>query len=242
MDYQHTDGVPFLVLDLETAPLPEAADFIEEQPYPEMPALDKRFTDPVKVEADRVAKTAQHAGLIAKWIQERKDALNACALNCDLGQITAVGYDAGQGVVVHAQDSMTEAEIVRLVGSQIGPATLCCGFNLRFDLAFLMRRALYLGVPFPAIGLGKYRATFCDLQDVLTFEGYLGNKGRSLAFYKRRFKLDVPDDPTGGGEAMPALFAAGDWAAIRTHCELDVQTTMALAKRLGVIKPPVGVF
>jgi hypothetical protein len=234
-DYQHTDGVPFLVLDLETAPLPEAADFIDEQPYPEMPVLDKRLTDPAKVSADHVAKTAQHSGLIAKWIQARKDALNDCALNCDLGQITAVGYDAGTGAIVHTWP-MTEAEMIGRVAALLGPATTLCGFNLRFDLAFLMRRALYLGVPFPQIGLSKYRATFCDLQDVLTFEGYLANKGRSLAFYKRRFKLDVPDDPTGGGEAMPALFAAGDWAAIRQHCELDVQTTMALAKRLRVAR------
>jgi len=234
-DYQHTDGVPFLVLDLETAPLPEAADFIDVPLYPDMPPLDKRLTDPAKQESDRVAKMAKHAALIIEWQQAQTDALNACALNPDLGQITAVGYDCGDGVVVHTWP-MTEEAMLADIACMVGPATTLCGFNLRFDLAFLMRRALYLGVRFPAIGLGKYRATFCDLQDVLTFEGYLATKGRSLAFYKRRFKLDVPDDPTGGGEAMPALFAAGDWAAIRQHCELDVQTTMALAKRLGVAR------
>jgi hypothetical protein len=237
-----TDGTPYLVLDLETAPLSDAGEYVQFAPEPEMPALDKRFTDPAKVAADKAAKEAQHQANLEKWEQAKAEQVYGCAVNPDLAQIVAVGAWPNQGIgtITATREQNIEANLIRSVSDWIGPTTIVVGFNVRFDLAMLMRRALYLGVPFPRFGLDKYRpAMLVDLQDILTFQNYLPTKGRSLDFYRRRFALDVPEDEISG-EDVPRLFAENTpeaWAKIRRHCELDVLTTRLLAERLGVLKP-----
>lgn len=231
------DGIPLLILDLETAPLPEAAQFLDPIPAPELQPVNRGLKDPAKIAADLEAKQAAYQAALAKWEQQKAEAPDACAVNPDLAQIVAAGYwydDFGH-VLTRAEDS--EAHIIGRVSDLIGPATIVCGFSVRFDLATLMRRALYLGVPFPTFSLDKYRAgRLIDLQDILTFQNFLTTKGRSLDFYRQRFGLDVPPNPCGG-EDIPRLYREGQWETIREHCRVDVLTTKALAERLGVVKP-----
>jgi hypothetical protein len=77
---------------------------------------------------------------------------------------------------------------------------------------------------------GKYRhRDVIDLKSLLCDDDRLA--WRSLDYYVRRFKLDVPHDPIDGAQ-IPALVAAGDWDAVREHLRLDLIKTRALALRV----------
>ena len=118
--------------------------------------------------------------------------------------------------------------------SLIGRDTTIIGFNIKFDLSVLLRRALYLGIKTPPIYLDKWKCSQAiDLMEVLSFNGLLKNRG--LSWYCKRFGLGVPEDTTTGAD-MPRLAAEGKWDEIRFHCEADVFKTVALAKRLGVLR------
>lgn len=113
------------------------------------------------------------------------------------------------------------------------PVTLV-GFNiLAFDLPVLLRRSQYLGLTAPYINLDRYRTPHCDLMQKLSFNGAL--KFHSLTFYGKRFAVGVPDATKGSDIA--ALVQAENWAAVEAHCRADVETTAALAERLGLLTP-----
>ena len=65
----------------------------------------------------------------------------------------------------------------------------------------------------------------------LAYQGMLTY--RSLAFYCRRFAIDVPDEVTGAD--IGALVAAGKWSQVHDHVRADVAKTTALARRIGVL-------
>ena len=118
------------------------------------------------------------------------------------------------------------------------PVTLV-GFNiLAFDLPVLLRRSQYLGLTAPYINLDRYRTPHCDLMQKLSFNGAL--KFHSLTFYGKRFAVGVPDATKGSDIA--ALVQAENWAAVEAHCRADVETTAALAERLGLLTPQGLVF
>ena len=118
----------------------------------------------------------------------------------------------------------------------VGPGVELVGYNcLSFDLPVLLRRSLYVGVPTPQLQIDKYRHDgIIDLLAVLSHNGQ--QPMRSLNFYAKRFRI-LHDDSVSGAE-IPALAAAGEWDQIAAHCRADVQTTAALAARMGLIYQP----
>jgi hypothetical protein len=80
-----------------------------------------------------------------------------------------------------------------------------------------------------------------DLMADLTFSGADGCAvmSRSLKAMAARFGLGVQDETNGSDVA--ALIAAGDYEAVAAHCESDVQTTVALYRKLHGNRPAIVV-
>lgn len=204
-----------IVFDIETAPLPDAADYMDLSEI-QAPA---NYKDPVK---------------IAAYIEEeRQKALTKCGLDLDLCRVVAIGWWRecdGEERVLHMGTATNEAAMLAAFWNHAEDGHLV-GFNCcKFDLPVLQRRSLYLGVPMPLIVVDTYRhPRFTDLAQQLSYFGAV--KMRSLSFYAKRFGIPVQDETTGADIA--ALVDSGDWAAVESHCRKDVQKTAALASKLG---------
>lgn len=208
----------YICFDAESFPIDGAAAYLEPATAP---------SNYVKPEA------------IAAYVEKANaEQLAKAALDVDLARIVALGVDTGDGPVVsvcRTEDEEREALIAFwLLVNAAGPRPNLIGFNcLAWDLPLLLRRSLYLDIKAPRIAFSKYRHDgIVDLMMALSFDGALRYRG--LQFYKRRFALDVPDDPHSGAD-IGALVAAGHWDDVAQHCRIDLQTTVALARRMGVI-------
>jgi len=212
----------YLIVDCETAPITDAATYLTEPV--EAPS---NYKDPEK---------------IAAYIEaEKQKQLAKAALDIDLARIVCLGWQFGQNVHTLAlKDEAAEAaalkdfwEVFFFEHGRLNDNPTLIGFNiLGFDAPLLLRRSLYLGVKAPKLQLDRYKhPEVIDLMTLLNMDGRL--KAHSLRFYANRFGIPVNDENTGAD--IGALVAAGDWAAVEKHCAADVQTTYALAKRMGVL-------
>ncbi len=214
MGYQ-SENAARIVFDIETAPLDDAADFIEPATAP------ANYKDPAKI-AEYIA-------------QAQTTALASCALDVDLCRVVAVAWwEEGHQKPISLV-GIDEALTLRRFWVTAEDRHLI-GFNcLGFDLPVLLRRSLYLGVNVPMIQIDRFKhPQVTDLMQVLSFNGAL--KYRGLAFYCRRFGIEVPDPMTGAD--VGAAVAAQRWAEIAAHVEADVQKTARLATRLGLFTMP----
>ncbi len=205
------DGASRLIFDLETAPLPDAADYLEPA---EAPA---NYKDPAK---------------IAAYIEQANaEALAKCGLDVDLCRVVAIGMQLeGCAVDTGTTERMTEADLLGAFWNVARDRHLVGFACLQFDLPVLLRRSLYLGVPAPHIQIDRFKhPRVTDLMDELSFGGKLRLRG--LSFYCRRFGIAVADELTGA--EIAAAVAAGEWERIARHVEADVEKTAQLAARLG---------
>lgn len=224
-----------LVFDIETCAHEAAADFL---PRPDLDSITaaKNLKDPAKVAED---------------IQKRRDAaeadylasLSRAALDWNLSRIVAIGlsFDGGDPCVELCRTEAEEKAALAEFWSHVRfdrPAQLI-GFCARtFDVPTLIQRSRLLGVRYPQISLGRWgKGDVTDLRDILTFDDarYEALMPRSLKAFCRRFGIPVDDEISGAD--IPACVAAGDWASVEAHVTSDVRLTVALAERLGVIKP-----
>jgi predicted PolB exonuclease-like 3'-5' exonuclease len=205
-----------LVFDIETVALPDAGEYLEPVDAP------ANYKDPVKI-----------AAFIAEGTQQ---ALLKAGLDVDLCRIVAVGWalegDEPAAVTIE-QFNGNEALMLKSFWMLLQDHHLV-GFNcLGFDLPVLLRRSLYLGVHAPNIQIDRFKhPRVTDLMDELSYGGKL--KFRGLAFYCKRFGIDVPDTLTGADVA--AAVASGDWAEVEAHVRADVRKTSLLAARMGLVR------
>lgn len=211
-----------IVVDIETWPLENAAEYLE----PVQPA--KNLVDPAKIKADIEAKTAA-----------RDEKL---ALDWNVGRVAALGWWTEEDGLTASvcQDEQIERDVLKEFWRASKHRSIV-GFNIKgFDLPYLIQRSRYLGVQYPWLDLGKYsRKGVIDLFLELTFYNGAYDQGamrRTLHAFCRRFGIDVNDALTG--KEVPALAAAGEWEQVQAHLLSDVNLTLALARKLGVVAQP----
>lgn len=209
-----------IVVDIETCGLENAVEFLE----PVTP--DARLKDPEKIKND-----------IADKEQAR---LNRLSLDWNVGRIVAIGWWTEQASVDVrlCRDETEEANALFDFWDESRHRTIV-GFNLKgFDLRFMVQRSRYLRVPHPILDFSKYsRKGVTDLFIDLTFGDGTYDQGamkRTLKAFCRRFGIPV-DDVINGAE-VPALVAAGEWEKVAEHCRADVESTVLLARRLGIVR------
>lgn len=208
-----------IVVDIETCGLPNAAEFLE----PVTP--DARLKDPEKIKADIADKEQARIGRLA--------------LDWNVGRIVALGYWTDRtGTVVHVCNTPDEEGAALTDFWEESRHRTIVGFNAKgFDLRFMVQRSRYLRVPHPILDFSKYsRRGVTDLFIDLTFGDGTYDQGamkRTLKAFCRRFGIPVND--AIDGKEIPALVAAGDWTAVEAHCRADVELTVQLAHRLGIV-------
>lgn len=206
-----------LVFDLETYSDESCIEFL---PEPDAPANYKSEDAIAKYKAEARAKQ------IARM-----------ALDPSTCRIVAIGtcLDGTVNVQVCPDTDVERVTLSRFWDAfDNTPSGELVGYNIvAFDLPVLLTRSRILGVPYPKISLRKYGSP--DVKDLMlemSFGGLVDYK--SLGFWVKRLKLDVPPDDTTGKD-MAEVVAAGDWHAVAHHCSVDVLKTYALAKYLQLL-------
>lgn len=214
-----------IVVDVETHAIDTAGDFVESASAP------GNYKDPEK---------------IAAYIAEAnaKAVLNA-GLDPDLARIVCIGWQTDDNphvASVCCRTEEAEANALAYFWGETRGANLITFNGLKFDLPFLLRRSLYLGVKAPALNLDRYRSPHVDLMQVLSFNGTI--TAHSLKFYAKRLGLE--HDDTSGKDIAALVNAAQKatdpatvnacWHAIEMHCTGDVRLTYQIAQRLEVIE------
>lgn len=220
----------WLILDLATAPIANASDYID-IPMPEVPGNYKKPES------------------IAAWIAEdrprlmaeaKQHALERAALDMDLARITGISVQIGETPTIRlcrTEDDEREALSLLTNAFANDPHRMCQivtfgGFN--FDLPMLMRRARYLGVKFPAISLDRFKSPHVDLCELLSDRN--PQRRRSLGFYVKRLGWSDLAKPLSGLEESK-VFQTGDWAGLEASLRHDLTACYRLAQWCGVIEP-----
>lgn len=211
----NNEGARRMIFDIETAPLPECADYLEPVDAP------GNYKDAAKIDAYKAEK--------------RQEQIEKAGLDLDLCQIVAIAWwQEDLTPIVLTRQQADEALMLETFW-HLAQASHLVGFNcIGFDLPVLQRRSLYLGVPMPTIQVDKYRHPHVtDLLQILSYNGAL--KFRGLGFYCKRF--GIPYDESFGGADVAKAVEAGQWEAISSHARNDVTATALLGNKLGVFQP-----
>lgn len=243
-----------IVFDLETAPLLDARAYVDPPELQAEPDLSdvsapSNWKDPVKIAAymaEAIPKRiAEHAAENAKKLAEYEHTVTAeAALDFNLARIVALGWwVSGQRTVRLMRNQFEEREAIRDFWA-VAKGRMAVGFKVReFDAPMLMQRSFYLDVPYYRHDLGRYSkgSPIIDLYDWFTFNDLRFRKVMpcTLKGVARRLGLSVTD--AVGGADVPQLVAQDtpeSWAAIEAHCASDVDLTVALAMRCGIVKAP----
>ena len=208
----------YIILDIETIPHPDAHQWAE----PVKAA--RNLKDPEKIAADLAEKTAKQA--------------DEFGLDPDMNRIVALGYH----VVGHAEpdvflmrDEFEERQhLLKFwdIYRSYRDVRLVTFNGFRFDLPVLMRRSMYLDVPYPLLNLDRYRSEHLDLWQKLSYNGAIS--AHSLKFYAKRMGFGTLDKVDGSQIAQ--LVKEERWQEIHDHCLSDIGLTHALANRLGLLK------
>lgn len=231
----------YIILDLETVQHPDAhlwADPVKVDSRLSQPIQpDSRLKDPVKVaanQADVALRNAEREVELAAAIAEKE---SERALDPDCNRIVALGFHVVGGAdptCYLMRDEFEEREQLKLFWDiyRQGGATLVTFNGFKFDLPVLMRRSMYLDVPYPDLSLDRYRSPHIDLWQRLSYNGAISAHG--LKFYAKRLGFTTLDKVDGGQIAQ--LVAEERWPEVEAHCLSDVGLTHALAARLGLLK------
>jgi len=202
-----------ILLDISTAPLPNAAEFIDVESIP----VGNR-KDQAKIDAYKAEKLAER--------------LDSAALDFDLARITGIAW-AGDiaGIALCRDEDAERVELADMAQRLKGDYRLISYNGLAFDWPMLMRRARYLGVPFPVINVDKYRSPHIDLMALLT--AHDPSRRRALGFYTRRLGMGLTKALSGAEEAQVPV--SGRWDELSQSLAHDVEAIHKLATWLQVL-------
>lgn len=153
-------GLKLFTFDVETSPAPDSLERFEpvfEPKEEEQPRIPKNLKEPAKV----AAAEAELPARIAEWERKRELSVNTAreewfqegALRAERGRILAIGWKTkGREVVIHHSAEDERAVIIQFLhnlSDAVAAGMTIAGFNIMgFDLPYIRRRCLILGIPF----------------------------------------------------------------------------------------------
>lgn len=210
---------PFVAFDVETVPMPDCASFLD-------------FDG---IEAPSNYKDEQKKAAYIEAAKKRQ--IDKAGLDLDLCEVAAISYidQADRGGIL-LRNLWPEHVMLKKFWDVVTGMPLL-GFNIwHFDLPVLLRRSLYLGIQPAKIRLDSYAPDGTSVLDVAwALSNGRRDHIRSLDFYCKRF--GIPHDDTVKGEHIAQLVAEGDWPKVSAHCYDDMQAALALAHRIGLLRP-----
>lgn len=209
----------WLILDLATAPVPDAATYLDGTVR-----APSNYKDEDKIKAYIAEKEGERVAMAATDI--------------DLARVIgigALGQHISPVVVGTYRDEDVEARQLESIGSSLDECRIVTFGGLNFDLPLLMRRARYLGVDFPTINLDRYKSSHIDLMNVLSDRD--PRRMRSLDFYCKRLGYTdlCPKPLTGAEEAQVPV--TGKWDELADSLRRDVTVIYRIACWLDLIQP-----
>lgn len=210
-----------LFFDIETVLNPGVIDLMPE------PAAPANLKDPEKITAA---------------IEEKKrEMIEKAALDADYGRILSIGYSSGDGDNVHVmvnEDVYPDCFLYNNSEEQMLKAFwnlfkecggACVGYNiLGFDLPYLMRRSMALGVKLPFIpNLAKYRTEpITDLMMIIYNWG--SDKYKSLKQVAKLYGIE-----NGAPEVGGSMVSGLDAEQLIAYQISDVKMVMALYEKMN---------
>lgn len=220
-----------IVVDIETAPHPCAGEFLEPLNLDSIQAA-KNLKDPAKIAEDIARRKADAEAEYAAKV-------GRASLDWNLSRIVALAWTVDGDIITTATCASEddERDALRLFWKEAEGRDVM-GFAARtFDVPTLIQRSRLLGIDHRTLNLARFgKGSVIDVRDVLTFDDarYEAVMPRSLKMFCKRF--GIPCDDAIDGAQIPALVAAGQWDQIISHVTSDVQLTVALARRIGLLE------
>lgn len=205
----------FIVLDVASAPLPDAETYLEG--------------------TVRAPGNYKDAEKIAAYVAEKQsERLQMAATDIDLARITGIGMQiASAPIVTLCREEADERQALTMLADVLRSyrnITIITFNGFAFDLPLLMRRARYLDVPFPTLNLDRYRSPHRDLCEELCDRN--PQRRRSLGFYAKRLNMGLTKALDGAEEAR--VPETGQWAELEASLIHDITATRRLADWLGI--------
>lgn len=243
-----------IAFDIETGPNENALELMPAFVPPPHPGefFDAsvklgNLKDPAKIREKIEAARAAHLKSVAEHEQNVEDALESAttewmqkaALDPTTGRVLCVGFQSAKGFTFEGGDS--EEELLRFIWSRFSAwcgQRKVCGWNSRqFDLPFLYRRSVILGVDVPrsilAYGGGRWvnwSDSLVDLRDVWLCGQSASVHPSSLDYVAR--SLGLAGKPEGVTGADFARLWVEDQAAAVAYLQSDLAATYGIACRL----------
>lgn len=233
----------YLIVDVEKALRPEMVPFFRpiEEDYDSIKA-DGRLKDPDKIAADLEAKRQK----VREEAEAKRAAqLEKAPLDPNASRIVSIGWQTEEMQEPQVTVCPNEAVELGALGLfwRAAYGRILIGFYSRtYDWPHIYHRTRLLNLDAPRDWrrmIAPYgRADgHIDLYDVWTLDGTLARDtvvSNGLTEICRQLGCNVPNDDVDGAE-IGALVAAGDWEAIARHNRRDIERTVWLARRLGVV-------
>jgi DNA polymerase elongation subunit (family B) len=207
----------WLILDVATAPLPDAETYLEG--------------------TVRAPKNYKDEQAIADYIAEKQaERIATAALDIDLARVIGLGvistaFPKPEAVALRTEDD-ERSELEGLADDLFNNPTIITFGGFNFDLPLIQRRARYLGVNFPKLNLDRFRSPHIDLCEELSDRN--PQRRRSLEFYAKRLGMGITKTLSGAEESQVPV--TGKWDELADSLKHDITATYRLAQWLGYIE------
>lgn len=195
------------------------------------PAQDAHLFEPV-FEASRVLKDPTK--IAADIEDKRRQWLDKLALSALTGQVLAIGWagDSGEVTIICQDDKITEGDVIRSFWEATIGAERLVGFNSNtFDLPFLWRRSIKLGLVIPHGIFEPNRRLSSNNLDLMERWTWFDNQSRVSLDNLAKF-CGFPQKSNSGKYFAELL--QSDRALALAYLEHDVKLTRAIGNRMGV--------
>lgn len=207
-----------IAIDIETAPLPDAADHFDESDV-------------------KVGNLKDEAKIKAKVEEARKEFTDKAALNWRTGQVTCiclVNDEISFGIGYHQPGFESEADILESFWQQWRQYHQIITYNgYAFDMQYVIMRSLVHGINCPAIRArgSKYIRCF-DTTEHIDLINLFDSCGTWQGLSKVCQTL-LGEEKTGDGCQALSLFANKEYQALADYCMHDAELTWRLYKLIA---------